>query len=286
MIEKNMSCWYELGWDEEAKSLILRVHKDFAKKTKIFPVHDIVIWSYKKEFGLLSYGPDFFGEYFGFDSAFRKRGEIEDFVEYEIKIPNLGTEVNCDYCYCTGKNSFDEPCLICSGSKKKIQYDYKPALAISASFTIFLKLAYFGRNMEISSKQYQLFEIDTMTQKSPCGNGSAINGWFSERLTMWLRGLQDNSLADIIWAMKIAYNQMFNDKISIFENLDFDINVGEKGGLILRCPGDASGIYPLSNRQGKEDYMFSSCNMDSPVQQITVLVGLGALHDLARKMGA
>lgn len=284
-MEKNVPCWYELGWDKETKSLILRVHKDFVKETMFFPTHDSMIWSYKKEFGFLSYSYDFSGEHFGFDNAFKKREESGDFIEYEIKIPNLGMEVICDYCSCTGKNSFDEPCPICHGSKKKISYDFTPALAISASFTIFFKLAYQGRNMKISSKQFQLFEIETVTERNSVGNGSAINGWFSERLTTWLRGLQNSSFADIILAMKIANSQMYNGTNGIFESLQFDASIGKKGRLILKCPGDASGIYPMSNDQGKEDYIFGSCNMDSSVQQITVLTGLAALRDKARKAG-
>lgn len=284
-IQENVPCWYELGWNKETKSLILRVHKDFAKGTKIFSTHDIMIWSYKKEFGLSSFGSDFSGDYFGFDNAFRKCGESGEFIEYEIKIPNLGTKVKCDYCSCTGKNSFDEPCPICHGEKNKISYDFKPAFAISASFTIFFKLAYFGRSMKISSKQFQLFEIETVIERNPVGNGSAVNGWFSEKLTTWLRVLQDISFVNIILAMKIVNSQMFNGKNGIFESLQFDASIGKKGRLIMKCPGDASGVYPLSNDQGKEDYTFGSCNMDSPAQQITIFAGLAALHDAARKAG-
>ena len=281
----NIPCWYELGWDKETKSLILRVHKEFAEKTRTFLVHDIVVWSYKKEFQFLSYSPDFSGEYFGFDNAFRKYRESGEYIEYEIKIPNLGMEVNCDYCFSAGKNSFDEPCPICDGSRKKICYSFKTAFAISASFTIFFKLAYWGRIIEISSKKFQLFEIETVTERNSVGNGSSISGWFSERLTTWLRSLQNSSLADIVLAMKIANNQMFKGKNGIFQSLQFGADIGKKGRLILKCPGDASGIYPMSNDQGREDYIFGSCNMDSPVQQITVLAGLAALHDEARKAG-
>lgn len=285
-IEKNMPCWYELGWNKETKSLILRVHKKFAKEANGFSSDDLIVWSYKREFNLLSYS-DFSGDYFGFDNAFRKCGEKGEFVEYEIKIPNLGTKVRCDYYSGVGKNSFDEPCPICKGEKNKISYDFRPAFAISASFTIFFKLAYFGRNMGISSKQFQLFEIETVAERNSVGNGSAVNGWFSEKLTKWLLYLKDNPvlLNDIILAMKTANSQMISGANGIFESLQFDADVGKKGRLILRCPGDASGIYPLSNDQGKEDYIFGSCNMDSPVQQITILAGLGALHDEARKAG-
>lgn len=282
-IEKNMPCWYELGWNKESKSLILRVHKKFAKEANGFSSDDLIVWSYKREFNLLSYS-DFSGDYFGFDNAFRKCGEKGEFIEYEIKIPNLGTKVKCDYCSGTGKNPFDELCPICRGEKSKTSYDFKPVHAISASFTIFFKLAYFGRSMGISSKQFQLFEIETVTERNCVGNGSAINGWFSEKLTTWLRGLQDSSLVEnIILAMKTANSQMLNGTNGIFESFQFDASIGEKGRLILKCPGDASGIYPMSNDQGKEDCIFGSCNMDSPVQQISVLVGLSVLHDEARK---
>lgn len=285
-IEKNRHCWYELGWNKESKSLILRVHKDFTKEANGFSSNDMIVWSYKREFNLLSYS-DFSGDYFGFDQTFRKFREKGEFVEYEIKIPNLGTKVKCDYCSGTGKNSFDEPCPICHGSKKKISYDYNPVHAISASFTVFFKLAYFGRSIGISSKQFQLFEIETVAERNSVGNGSAINGWFSEKLTNWLLYLRDNSvlLNDIILAMKTANSQMLNGTNGIFESLQFDAGIGKKGRLILKCPGDAFGIYPLSNDQGKEDYIFGSCNMNSSVQQITVLAGLATLHDEARKAG-
>lgn len=284
-IEKNMPCWYELGWNKESKSLILRVHKKFAKEANGFSSDDLIVWSYKREFNLLSYS-DFSGDYFGFDNAFRKCEEKGEFVEYEIKIPNLGTEINCDYCSGFGKNFFDEPCPICHGSKKKIFYDYKTAWAISASFTIFFKLAYFGRSMRVSSQQFQLFEIETVIERNTVGNGNAIYGWFSEKMTKWLRSLKNSSLAEnIILTMKTANSQMFNGMNGIFESLQFDANIGKKGRLILKCPGDASGIYPLPNDHGKEDYIFGSCNMDSSVQQITILAGLAALHDEARKAG-
>lgn len=286
-IEKNVPCWYELGWDKESKSLTLRVHKDFIKGAKVLSSDNLMVWSCRREFDLFSYSPGFSGDYFGFDYVFRKCGESGEFVEYEIKIPNLGTKVKCDYCSGIGKNSFDEPCPICNGNKKKIAYDFKSAFAISASFTIFFKLAYFGRSMKISSKQFQLFEIETVAERNSVGNGSAINGWFSERLTKWLLGMKNNSvlLNNIILAMKTANSQMLSGANGIFESLQFDADIGKKGRLILRCPGDASGIYPLSNDQGKEDYMFVSCEMNNPVQQIIVFTGLAALHDEARKAG-
>ena len=51
------------------------------------------------------------------------------------------------------------------------------------------------------------------------------------------------------------------------------------------CPGNACGIHPteVDLRYDLGGYEFSCHNVDSPAQQMALIVGLAALHDMARK---
>ncbi|MEK7589757.1 MAG: hypothetical protein AAB475_00690 [Patescibacteria group bacterium] len=163
--EKNIPCWYELGWDEVTKSLILRVHKDFAKNSYTFLDSDSIIQNYTRDFGFSSYSQDFSTDYFGFDDVFKRRGDVGEFIEYEVKISYIGKEVVCNFCSCDAENFFNKPCLFCGDSKVMISYDFKHTFAVSASFTTFFILASWRRYEKTSSNQFQLFEINTTTQR-------------------------------------------------------------------------------------------------------------------------
>lgn len=88
----------------------------------------------------------------------------------------------------------------------------------------------------------------------------------------------------MIQAMKTAYKRMFGpDHI---DEYSFHAYVAYKGGwLNVGCPGNACGLNPTSQgvtEKGK-GYEFACHNVDTPAQQITLLAGLAALHDKARK---
>ena len=60
----------------------------------------------------------------------------------------------------------------------------------------------------------------------------------------------------------------------------------KNGRLIMNCPGDACGIHPENwYEENDKGYEFNCHNVDSPMQQITLLAGLAALHDEARRAG-
>jgi len=70
-------------------------------------------------------------------------------------------------------------------------------------------------------------------------------------------------------------------------NFGFKAYMLRKGGVVLDVPGNACGIYnPPEHDYGlprKEGCKFECHNVDSPMQQLTLLVGLAMLHDKARK---
>ena len=149
--------------------------------------------------------------------------------------------------------------------------------------TAFSALFRFAPQKETSSSLIQLMTFGTCTIKGQ--NGSYIGGEFSFPLCRWLGSLgQHEIIPEMIQAMKGAYGRMHGG-LRDFDNFYFRAFVNDENGwLNVSCPGDACGIQPAhSGTHRGLGYEFSCHNVDTPVQQITLLAGLAALHDRARK---
>ena len=275
LYEDNIPCWYELSWRKTKPVIKLRVHKDFIKNTRPIYEDSSIVIHLKKEFGFKKFISSFNGN-FGFDDAFIRSKETKEFVEFLIKIPKIKYKKGvCKYCNGSGKNDFGEKCFFCDG--KGIEYinRWKPASAISASFTLFSGFSRFLEK-ETSSSLSQLLTISTMTEMKVAG--SSMGGEFSAPLRDWMDSLgrsDKSNIFEMVEAMQLAHKVMFG--LEEYEKDDFRAFVGQKDGwLSTTCPGNACGLDPEENG-------FSSHNVDSPSQQIELIASLAALHDKARK---
>ena len=116
--------------------------------------------------------------------------------------------------------------------------------------------------------------------------GGSLGGEYSKRLCYWMCLLWDQGKQNIVEmkdAMVVAYNKMLG-KDSYNEHSTWAEIAYNNGWLNTSCPGDACGLHPadFSIERG-EGYRFTCHNVDNPMQQITLLAGLAALHDKARK---
>lgn len=284
----DLPCSYELSWQEKPPAIILRVHKDFIANAPDIPNNAPIIKNFmESKFGFERFCTNFKGN-FGFDDAFQLGGETDEFVEFVAAIPRVEKETGkpCPSCNGSGKDGLfgNEKCRHCNGEGKEWRLYWKPAYAISASFTLFTVLARFPEK-ETSSSLLQLLTVHTVTEKEI--NGGAFNGEFSRPLTSWMRELakQENSpeaVKKVIQTMKNAHRAMF--RLKDFHKFSFRANIGDGGRFHADCPGNATGIDPLDSPFNEsEGYKFCTHNADSPMQQITLLAGLTALHDEARK---
>lgn len=286
---EDIPCWYELSWQEKPPAIILRVHKDFIANAPVIPDDAPIIKQFMEGgFGFKKFCANLEGN-FGFDNAFQPGKETEEFVEFVAVIPRIEKQTGkpCPSCKGSGKNEFfpEDKCLHCEGEGKEWKIYWCPAYAISATFTIFFLLSRFPEK-ETSSSLLQLLTVCTATLKEM--HGGSLDGEFSRPLCQWLRSLVasgETNLPVITRAMVMAYGRMF--RLKDFYRFSFRADIrGEKGGLCTDCPGDATGIHPSDwYFHEEEGYEFSSHNVDTPMQQITLLAGLAALHDLARKEG-
>lgn len=284
LTREEVPCWYELSWREKESAIILRIHKDIVESIKPIPQDSPMAIGLMEEFSFASFAGNL-NQDFGFESVFRFQEEQDDFVEFFIKIPVVRrkTDTPCDRCDGSGKDAFleDRECLSCDGSGKEHIYDWKPAFAISASFTLLSRILEFPEE-DTSAPLPQLLTVTTMTGKHM--HGGSLGGTYGIAFCKWLRHLgARTNVPEVVQAMKVAYDRMVG--IKEFDEHYFTAYIAnENGWLNIDCPGDACGLNPSHGSIREErGYEFSCHNVDSPMQQITLLVGLAALHDKARK---
>jgi len=290
VLRKHIPCWYELSWNKEKVALVLRIHRDFiawfAKEMGV-PIKEWpIVEGLRKTFNFPEFAFDFHSS-IGFYSAFKRIGENNDFTEFLLPIPQIKkrTKEICRHCHGKKMDAIipEEECLWFNGTGKEILMEWSLVKSISGSFTVLTDLfqLYEGSS---SASIPQLFTVETMTGTDMWHAGS-LGGEFGIALHRWLSTFKDGTtFPEILKAMQIAHRHMFG--LHDFEKYGFRSYIYGSGGFIADCPGDACGIHPYdwdSTTRKDKGYMFACHNVDSPAQQLTLLVALAALNDKARK---
>lgn len=282
---ENIPCWYELSWQEKDKCLVVRVHKDvltFLPELK--PEHHIVS-SFMKDFGAKSFVGNLNGN-FGFDDVLLNRGQVDQFIQLEINLPKVKVFTNdpCGQCGGKGKHPHHprEKCFHCEGRGKEYDLKWEKAYLISASLTLLFMFLDFLEK-ETSATCSQLLTVGTHTTQGM--HGGSLHGRYGIDFAKWFRTFPEGTeLEEINHAMKCAHKQMYgSDQYS--SHGCFFTKIQADGWLNISCPGDACGLDPSNYHRvgGEQGYEFSCHNVDTPMQQFTLLVALAALSDKARK---
>lgn len=289
LIRERISCWYELSFRKEKPAIILRIHRDFIANTE--PIRQIapIVKGFMKHFGFKRFNGSLAGN-FGFDDSFVFNGIKGDFAEFAVNIPEVRkhTSKKCEYCNGSGRDRLlRDECFRCDGTGKEWFYDWKSVYAISASFTTIFHRMHFP-DKETSSFSPQLMIVSTVTQNDM--HGGSLGGQYSIELCDWMRSLylRNNDryeITEMVEAMKVAHRKMsgpfrFGQEHYIRARIE-----NSNSWLNIDCPGDACGLHPGDGfgPQEGQGYEFACHNVDNPIQQITLLVGLAALHDKARR---
>jgi len=283
IILEDMPCWYELSFVKETPALLLRVHEDFIKDKGAISENAPIVKNFKERFGFKKFSGDF-GRDFGFEGVFKSRGVKDGFYEFMIEIPKVKKDSGkkCGYCEGSGEDRFlARKCLFCNGKGKEYIYDWQNAYAISASFTTFSVFAHFYQG-NTSCLNLQLLFVETITDKNM--HGGSLFGMYSIPLVKWLGSFGKHAImVEMQEAMKITYFHMFG-KDDYLKHEFIAYVADNTGWLNVSCPGNACGLNPQSGYIEKDNgYEFSCHNVDTPMQQITLLAGLAALCDKARK---
>jgi hypothetical protein len=286
----SIPCWYELSWQEKEPAIILRVHQDFVESAPPIKQDAPIAIGLKKDFGFKKFTGSL-NENFGFDDALEILSPKDEFTEFLIKIPEIKkvTQKKCRSCGGTGKDEFraGEKCLTCDGKGREFDFDFEKAETISASLTVFFLLAMHPEK-ETSSPVPQLLTVQTTINRDI--GGASLWGEYTLHLRKWLASLWQGGQTPILEmsrAMQTAYTKMFGPSDYI-KDYAFRASVDyEWGWLNVDCPGDACGLNPGHDAEYDMKhgggYKFTCHNVDNTGQQLTLLAGLAALHDLARK---
>ncbi|MFC1775592.1 hypothetical protein ACFLY0_01930 [Patescibacteria group bacterium] len=284
-------CWYELSWDSSACAIIFKLHKRAIVNNDMgfdsdFPKDSPIIGFLKENLSLGQFHYSLDSD-FGFDGALHRIGEDTEFIIFSGALPNARKNIDgkCLSCGGTGNSSIcdDEKCMICGGDGKNWEFDHNSLFTVSSSFII-LFTAFAGYCDYNTECEYpQLMTVD-MTAEKRSVYGACIGGKFGIDLVKWMSTFNPNTkITEMIEAIKCAYGQMSGIVPDKYERFLASIDY-ENGWLNVSCPGNACGLNPSNgNVCAGEGYGFSPHNTDTPLQQLTLLAGLAALHDKARK---
>ncbi len=294
-----LPCWYELSWQEKPPAIILKIHKDFLADFPELEPENPVIQHFIKEFNFTSWAGDLKSNTYGFDTAFTDGVEKESFQQFSVLLPVMRRQVDkpCVTCKGTKINPLDEneTCPSCEGSGFRYEYDSKLASKISATFNRFFTFAD-EPEKDTSATVPQLMTVENRTERKLGGYG--ISGKFDIPMVQWLSSRfipQANiytALPEVSLAVKTAYKHMLKEPFytngmkAREDDYHFRAEIRtQNGGLMIHCPGDRAMLYTLESFDApvKNGHQFGSHNIDSPINQIALLAGLAALHDLARR---
>ena len=288
IVLENHPCWYELSWDIARLAILVRINVEFMRTAKIASHFLQAVPEMKKEFALASFSDDLDKE-FGFDGAMQRVGTEGGFAIFLLQLPRVRvvTNVKCSACNGKGYDYFTKTeCYLCEGEKASVEYQHQKAYAASATLTT---LGFFlnYNDMKGAGGRDQLMTLSTMTMSGP--HGGSLSGAYGMRFRQWLgRQACRGDIPEAVSAMQAAHGHMLGKKV--FSAFQFQArSEDERGWLNMSCPGDACGINPgyegISSEPGC-GYNFSCHNVDTPAQQLTLVAGLAALHDRARREGA
>jgi hypothetical protein len=311
---ENMPCIYELGVDssEFASAIIVKVNREFVESFAI-PVDSPIVEHFKREFGFVEFCPILGDNGFGFEYAFTRdsANDHKEFIAFRVNAPIVRRPAMelCPACRgiqprtlfgndpcrrCDGSQKikkqcqrcveFDdvdaERCIECNGRGFEMIYDWHAAYAISASFTSFFEFANLWRDKSKATRCLfpQLIWVNTMTARRQ--HGGSLDGTYSIPLVKWLASFLENTeIPEMSNAMRVVYGKMFGEE-DFYDKYEIWAKIAYKNGwLNVSCPGDACGLHPQNSMGPRigEGYEFGCHNVDTPMQQFTLLAGLGAL---------
>lgn len=283
LIRNRLPRWYGLSWRETDPSILLSIHRDFLADFPEIRSDAPELLATMQEFGFSSFDGSF-KRGFGFDQCLVLQKSSDESLEFITQLPIIRKETDrqCKDCGGSGRDELrDDGCLHCEGRGTEREYVWRDAFAISASLNLFCRLACFPTK-RTSAAAPQLLTVRLHTAQGM--HGGDLNGMYSIPVAEWLRSQPPHTgIPEMVNAMKIAYGHMLGaSRVSEYSRFRASID-HQNGWLNVDCPGDGCGLNPTHSPEPGWGYEFSSHNVDSPAQQLTLLAGLAALCDRVRK---
>jgi hypothetical protein len=267
---------YGISWSAENLSVDVSVSVGLFERLRQEKWSHPIIESLGKELGFDSFD-DRYEATFGFAPGLTidRVGEV---VFFRAVVPTIKHRLNqpCKACDGTGKDRFlSGQCVHCFGDRHEVEYKWNVSYATSANLNLLLMRLGISEG-EVIQDRDQLLTLVLHTGQGLYGG--ALGGIYSRRLVDWL-AKRSGEIPEMVAAMKSSWEKMFGQE-KYRERFRASVDY-EGGWLNTDCPGNACGLNPSSHGVRKnEGYQFSCHNTDSPAQQLCLIAGLAALHDL------
>lgn len=213
-------------------------------------------------------------------SVLREELSLPKFIPPTEEQWGFGKILTCRQSALSGWILYQCPLPVVLGPQIGDEANWQEAFAVSATLQVlFRALVLEVLEGERDSLLPQLLFIDGMVARGGMHGGS-LHATLCPPLCTWLSQQEDNSeCPEIVEAMKRVFEHM-----SGREESEFRAWLRQPKWINLSCPGDACGLDPdgyndLSLERG---YTLSPHNVDTPIQQFTLLSGLAVLCQLAR----
>jgi hypothetical protein len=173
------------------------------------------------------------------------------------------------------------PTIICAFPKTlhKGEFDWERLYAVSGTIqTVFAGLNLCGN--ETREQRRQCLSAQLFTERKMYGGG--ISARLSPSTAKWLKTIDGRVIQEINAIMARLGSALFGK--SFAEPHEYNAYLRSDGAPIFNCPGNACDLGPCGDNYD-DGCELEPHNTDSPMQQLTLLAGLAALNQAARKAG-
>lgn len=164
------------------------------------------------------------------------------------------------------------------------EYDYNPFAVTTTLATLFRTLNFLSLSEENAPKENikkQLVSIE-MGVGIEMGRNS-LHVTLGKDILPWLLSFKKETFHEGIQEiMSTAYRHIDSADPSKKGNVT-SVWIQPPTWISLSCPGNSTGLDPENLRNPQEGYELSEHNLDSPQQQLTLLMGVAAMHQEADK---
>lgn len=221
---------------------------------------------------------------FGINSRIKLINEDDQWMTYLIEIPSMVHKSNfaCMRCGGKGGKSYREKCADCKGTGRERILDYNQVEEVCYSLAVFLSALHFPIESGDTDTPYkQLFTLTSICEWK--AHGHSVGGYASPEFLRFLESmsLSSNELVKLpsVTAVMRTVHKVIETELHRFDRFSC---YTRRGQIILDCPGNACQIHTEPDRRfgsGTGDNIVCH-NLDTGMQQLTLLSGMGELSSL------
>ncbi len=257
---ESIPAWYEIGIHEKT-TLIISIHPKALTLFDILKPDSPIVAHFKKKFEL----PDFIMppvERWGFGEVMQRVADERGWTTYHCPLP------------------------VYKKLRQKENSDWSTAAAVRSTLCVLFGLLSFCPDEDTDYRVQQLIIVDNFLVENGL-NGGSLTAILTPAMTPFLSNPDADSLKSIQKAMQTADEYMWQDrKRSELFTRDFRVFCYEPTRIHFSVSGDACGLDPASNdgayRDENRGYRLVPHNVDSGMQQLSLLMGLARLAELGR----